>query len=207
MTFWTPERTQEIADLWKAGQSASEIAAKFPPLSRSAVIGKIARMGLQRSPGARAESLKRRTPWVADTVATLESMVAGGYTTRQIAVVLNLSLASVSKRMKRMGLQSKSPYAEQNAPRAKRKATWMVPRPHGPRADPMPIVQDTPPPPGAKPWTERAFGECARPVSGLGADTYSCAQPTGGATYCHACRLIMFAGITREDLQRLDKAA
>jgi hypothetical protein len=207
MTFWTPERTQEIADLWKSGQSASEIAAKFSSLSRSAVIGKIARMGLQRSPGARAESLKRRTPWVADTIATLESMVAGGYTTRQIAVVLNLSLASVSKRMKRQGLQSKSPYAEQNAPRAKRKATWMVPRPHGPRAEPRPVVEDTPPPPGAKPWTERAFGECARPVSGIGADTYSCAQPTGGATYCHACRLIMFAGITREDLQRLDKAA
>jgi len=207
MNVWTQAMTDEVALLWKQGLSATEIAAKFPPLTRNAVIGKIARMGLGRSalPGRRTNG--RASPWTPEAVATLNRLLQQRYTIAQIAVVIGTSRASVQKRMMRTGLQSKSPYAEQNAPRAKRKATWMVPRPHGPRAEPMPIVEDTPPPPGAKPWTERAYGECARPVSGFGADTYSCAQPTGGATYCPGCRLIMFAGITREDLQRLDRAA
>jgi hypothetical protein len=207
MNIWANQAlTDQVVLLWKEGLSATEIAAKHPPLTRNAVIGKISRLGLQRAATGRNIG-GRPSPWTPDAVATLIRLVDAQYTSRQIGIVLGVSHAAVRKRMKRMGLQSKSPYAEQNAPRAKRKATWMVPRPHGPRAEPMQIVEDTPPPPGAKPWTERAFGECARPVSGFGADTYSCAQPTGGATYCHACRLIMFAGITREGLQRLDKAA
>lgn len=35
-----------------------------------------------------------------------------------------------------------------------------------------------------KVWTERRFGECAWPVDGVGADTRSCCNPTGGKTYC-----------------------
>lgn len=42
----------------------------------------------------------------------------------------------------------------------------------------------------AKPWTERKFGECAFPVSGSGADTMSCCQPTS-ETYCPAHRKLM----------------
>jgi hypothetical protein len=207
MNVWTQQLSDAVALLWKQGLSASEIAEKYPPLTRNAVIGKIARMGLARAalPGRRTNG--RASPWTPEAVATLNRLLEQRYTIAQIAVVIGTSRASVQKRMMRTGLQSKSPYAETNAPRAKRKATWMVPRPHGPRAEPMPIVEDTPPPLGAKPWTERAFGECARPVSGFGADTYSCAQPTGGATYCHGCRLIMFAGITREDVQQIQRAA
>jgi GcrA cell cycle regulator len=37
----------------------------------------------------------------------------------------------------------------------------------------------------AKPWTERAFGECAFPVSGEGADTLSCCRKVlEDARYC-----------------------
>lgn len=45
----------------------------------------------------------------------------------------------------------------------------------------------------AKPWTERAFGECAFPISGTGAETFSCCAPTRGRTYCGLHRAIMFA--------------
>lgn len=43
----------------------------------------------------------------------------------------------------------------------------------------------------AKPWTERQFGECAYPISGEMADTFSCCQPTD-KTYCPAHAAIMF---------------
>lgn len=43
----------------------------------------------------------------------------------------------------------------------------------------------------AKPWIERAFGECAYPISGEGADTLSCCAPTS-TTYCKAHRWVMF---------------
>lgn len=46
----------------------------------------------------------------------------------------------------------------------------------------------------ARPWLTRAFGECAYPVSGEGADTLSCCLPTGGpAAYCAAHRKLMMA--------------
>lgn len=60
--------------------------------------------------------------------------------------------------------------------------------PVGPDPIPAPLVFDAT---MAKPWTERKFGECAYPISGEGADTFSCCQPTGG-TYCKAHQRIMF---------------
>lgn len=44
-----------------------------------------------------------------------------------------------------------------------------------------------------KPWIERAFGECAYPVTGRGFETQSCCNPTAGATYCKAHRKVMYA--------------
>ena len=43
----------------------------------------------------------------------------------------------------------------------------------------------------AKLWTERAFGECAYPVAGEGADPRSCCAKTAG-TYCRAHQKVMF---------------
>lgn len=45
----------------------------------------------------------------------------------------------------------------------------------------------------AKPWLARRFGECAYPVSGLGADVLSCCAGTDGQTYCATHRARMFA--------------
>ena len=46
MTFWTKEKTQQLEELWKRGLSASEIKDKIHAASRSAVLGKVHRMGL-----------------------------------------------------------------------------------------------------------------------------------------------------------------
>lgn len=46
---WTDERIARLRGLWAEGDSASEIAAKFGGgLSRSAILGKVHRMGLDR---------------------------------------------------------------------------------------------------------------------------------------------------------------
>ena len=44
--FWTDERTQTLKALWDSGISASDIAKELNCASRSAVIGKVHRLGL-----------------------------------------------------------------------------------------------------------------------------------------------------------------
>jgi len=46
----------------------------------------------------------------------------------------------------------------------------------------------------AKPWLQRAFGECAYIVAGEGADSFSCCAPVSGGPYCAGHRAIMYAG-------------
>ena len=42
---WTPERVVTLERLWTEGLSASEIAARFPGITRNAVLGKLHRLG------------------------------------------------------------------------------------------------------------------------------------------------------------------
>jgi GcrA cell cycle regulator len=42
---WTPERVATLERLWTDGLSASEIAARFPGITRNAVLGKLHRLG------------------------------------------------------------------------------------------------------------------------------------------------------------------
>jgi hypothetical protein len=53
--------------------------------------------------------------------------------------------------------------------------------------------------PNAKPWLERKARQCAYPVSGEGADTWSCCNPTDGDAYCagHA-RLMISPNVSRK---------
>ncbi len=47
---WTPERVQQLKELWSQGFSASEIAEKMGGASRNAIIGKVHRLGLSSRP-------------------------------------------------------------------------------------------------------------------------------------------------------------
>lgn len=70
---------------------------------------------------------------------------------------------------------------------------------------PAPLIVDAS---HAKPWLERAFGECAFPIAGEGAETVSCCGKTGGATYCAPHRAVMFQplppGRKKSDKRMLD---
>lgn len=67
MTFWTPERNDVLRTLWLGGNSASSIG-KMLGISRSAVIGKVHRLGIKRHEDTPKErpvrSEKRRRPVV-----------------------------------------------------------------------------------------------------------------------------------------------
>lgn len=46
---WTPERIETLKTLWLAGNSGAQIAAEIGGVSRNAVIGKVARLGLLKA--------------------------------------------------------------------------------------------------------------------------------------------------------------
>ena len=46
MSGWTNKRVLDLTEMWSAGLSASQIAARFGDISRNAVIGKVHRLGL-----------------------------------------------------------------------------------------------------------------------------------------------------------------
>ncbi len=70
-TPWTDERIAELQRLWAEGYSAGEIAVELRFGTRSAVLGKLARLGLQRrkperaSKPLRAKSIVRRPVFIA----------------------------------------------------------------------------------------------------------------------------------------------
>jgi GcrA cell cycle regulator len=56
---WTDERTRDLTRLWQGGLSASQVARQLGDVSRSAVIGKLHRMGIA---GRETPSRPRATP-------------------------------------------------------------------------------------------------------------------------------------------------
>lgn len=75
---WTDERVQLVTSYWAAGCSAAEIAEKLGDVSRSAVMGKVSRLGLpkretilrQRVPISVAEIAFKGIPFVETTDST-----------------------------------------------------------------------------------------------------------------------------------------
>lgn len=95
-TVWTEERIKKASAMWKEGASASDIAAAIGGgFSRSAVCGKLQRLGLLRSEhgktGSRrkaaegARSAKAEQPGAAKIAAVKKARV-GGFAGKAIAV-------------------------------------------------------------------------------------------------------------------------
>lgn len=60
---WTDERVDELKNLWAEGVSASQIAVRMGGISRSAVLGKVHRLGLSgRSTSSKKIKRKSKTP-------------------------------------------------------------------------------------------------------------------------------------------------
>jgi GcrA cell cycle regulator len=67
MSFWTPERVEELKRLHADGNSAAESAAELGGVTRNAVIGKLSRLGLTDADRAKKPKGARLAPRVQRT--------------------------------------------------------------------------------------------------------------------------------------------
>ena len=81
---WTPERVKKLTELWLAGWTRAEVAeALGPPVTESAVKGKVRRLGLKRDSGAAGKQQSAaRTPQRASTARSAQS-ASGSHSTGQ----------------------------------------------------------------------------------------------------------------------------
>lgn len=95
---WTDERIELLKKLWFDGLSASQVAAELGDVTRNAVIGKVHRLGLERTKGWKATHPGRRGP---------RSRPSGARVSRGGGVFVN-----VSQRMAMMPIIEPEPVPE-----------------------------------------------------------------------------------------------
>jgi len=128
--------------------------------------------------------------WTPENIERLRVLAAQGLSQREVGEQFGVAKATVRSAAKRFGVRfcwSKPPAII--ARPVARKTTRTSP--------PEPVARHTLPtlhvvPATAKPWLERDFGECAFPVAGEGADTFSCCQPIHRNGYCADHVAVMF---------------
>lgn len=159
---WTDDVVRQVVAAWTAGKSGGEIAEELTKagmeISRSAVLGKLHRIGAMK-PGATRQAThpKVNNAFKAEKVAKpakLAPVFTRGFQRPKLKMVV-----------------------------AGNGAVMVVPPPvRSPRAEYREVAATVAIEPRV--WTSRKFGECAYPVDGEGADTRSCCNPTKGKTYC-----------------------
>ncbi len=175
---WTPEMEARLRFLSTKGWSYSEIGRDLR-VSRSAIAGKISRLGIARTPGdgmarrlgALASASRSRSVWTAEMDAALREMVAQDATTRSVEHRLGVARSTVNARVKKLGLKWNRQSGGQ--PRPRRDPSVPKPKP-----EPKPKTSSdfdaarakasasflAPAPADAIPLVGRAFGQCAWPV-------------------------------------------
>lgn len=156
--FWDETRTAEAIRLYKSGQSAAQIARALGAVSRNAVISILHRRG---ATGGIARATGRQK------LGHLQNKLDDG--------------TFGKPRIARPKKPKPSELAERRRVVAEADAAG---RPRPPWNPPRSVSADIATAP--RPWLTRRFGECAFPVDGEGADTRSCCNPSGAATYCPA---------------------
>lgn len=175
---WTDEHIEMIKRLWIEGKSAAEIMREMPGTTRSGVIGKLNRLGVAGSkgthsrptwliPGRTAPRLAKPSP----PRPMSEPKPKGHPYINQGGVIYggNPHTSPLQKKLDAIRANAVAATVDLSALRT--------------------VQTDTPP----RPWLTRKFGECAYPVSGEGADVFSCCAPTSGASsYCGAHARLCF---------------
>lgn len=99
--FWDEKRVTKLIDLQKVGLSCAEIAAQLGGVTRSAVIGKLYRLGIKTGKPCHRF-------WTEERLATLRRLWAQGYSGHAIAINLNArSGYAVIDKAHKIGLSSR----------------------------------------------------------------------------------------------------
>lgn len=84
---WTPEKVDELIELWNSGLSGTVIARRLGARSRSTVLGKVSRLRLNRR--------RHQKSWTTTEIEILKRRRAEGYPAWQIAFELGRTQISV----------------------------------------------------------------------------------------------------------------
>jgi len=190
---WTDDRVAELTRLAAEGHSASQIAKALGQVSRSGVIGKLHRLGLN----ARAQPHKPgdRVPISRKAVEGKSQPVCKKKTEDEIRA--DGLRAPPVKRARRAG-KSYNLRQAASAPRPMR------------NIDGEPIISGEPwvplnrydrafgPLPGVTPrsFVARSAGQCRWPIDGAPDEFMCCAAPCGPATYCATHEALAHPGET-----------
>lgn len=175
---WTPEMEARLRFLNTKGWSYPELGRDLR-VSRSAIAGKISRLGIARAPaggmarrlGALADASRSPSVWTAEMDAVLREMVAQDATTRSVEHRLGVARSTVCARVCQLGLKWNRQSGGQ--PRPRRDPS--LPKP---KREPRPQTSAdfdaarakasasflAPAPAVAIPLVGRRFGQCAWPV-------------------------------------------
>lgn len=127
--------------------------------------------------------------WTDEKVITLKAGWLSGLTAPEIAAMVGTTPAAVRAKRDHLGLPSRDGEVEyeasRQAVRCRRTLRPVIPPKVAP---PDPALMAPLPGSWPRPWLSRAFGECAFPVGGEGAETLSCCLPVkrSGRPYCKA---------------------
>lgn len=188
-TVWLPERVAELRGLIEAGVSTRKAGQMMGGFSAGSIVSACNRFGI----------VIPSKDWPKEQEQQLKALIDQGLAQRECAKLMGLTQGAVAAKAKRMGwrfhsiqLKPKPPTPPKTA-KPRRRGMSLAPMngggdPH--REPPTPIKRDTVQC-SPRHWESRVFGECAFPVSGNGADTLSCCNPTSG-TYCKAHQAVMF---------------
>ena len=159
---WTDDVVRQVVAAWTAGKSGGEIAEELTnagmEITRSAVLGKLHRIGAMKPGATRQKTHPKVNNAFKATPKPPKAKLAPVFTRGFQRPKLKLVVAGNG-------------------------AVMVVPPPV---REPRTYCRDVDASVAIEPrvWTSRKFGECAYPVDGEGADTRSCCNQTGGKTYC-----------------------
>jgi hypothetical protein len=101
--IWTPDRNLLLSDMWAKGTTLQDIAVRLGT-TRSAVMARAWRLGLERRPGCHPCRI-----WTADDDTMLSDMWAQGAATRDIAALFATTRVAITSRAKRLGFAARAP--------------------------------------------------------------------------------------------------
>lgn len=195
---WSGEITEKMLDMWRAGKSAGQIGIALG-ITRSAVIGKVHRMGLQEGGIARVSSAPAQTLWTKDETAEFLRLADQGMCARDISDRMGIEFQRVRSKASNMGIRL--------APQPARKTS----------APPRPVAKPTLVYDADSPAPERGItvvempllGRCRFPIWGSGAEMRMCGEVTepDTATYCPGCAVIAYNPTTATQNRSMHRGA
>ena len=181
---WSDAEVERARKMWVAGSSAGDIATSLGR-TRTSVIGKVHRLGLQRSKAAAQEGHRvagatQRLPWKAEELDILRKLASEKRPLSFIGRHLSRSKSAIHRKMVDLGLTVPEPQGQGAA------LKFGTPASPVPTAPSLPAARTVPA--AAIPWEQRTGRECSFPFGDAKDGSLRCCPEPHlpGHPYCEA---------------------